>query len=48
MNRHQDQGHRHVNGQQHNEVDEAELDAYQEKLTAEAIVDQVKVTSHSN
>ena len=40
-----DHGHEHVNGHQVNgtAVDEAELDAYEERLTNEAIVDQVKV-----
>jgi hypothetical protein len=43
MNHHHD--HNHVNGEQaqQNEVDETELDAYQERLTDEAILDQIKV-----
>ena len=37
--------HNHVNGHQVNgeHVDEAELDAYEERLTNEAVLDQVKV-----
>jgi hypothetical protein len=43
MNHHEHEvnGHR-VNG---NPVDEAELDAYEEQLTNEAVLDQVKVFS---
>jgi hypothetical protein len=42
-------GHDHVNGHQvnGNAVDEAELDAYEEQLTNEAVLDQVKVPPSS-
>ena len=44
MNHH---NHEEVNGHQvnGNPVDEAELDAYEEQLTNEAVLDQVKVFS---
>lgn len=39
-----DSNHNHVNGQAHRtEEEEAQLDAYQEELTHEAILDEVKV-----
>ena len=45
MNHNHDHDHDHINGHQVNgeQVDEAELDAYQERLTNEAVLDQVKV-----
>ena len=48
MNHHNHEHSDHVNGQQVNgeAMTEEELDAYEERLTNEAVLDQVKVSLH--